>query len=125
MVDAVEKIWMDGKLVNWHDANVHILTHSLHYGLGVFEGIRCYHTERGSAVFRLTEHIARLFDSAHIVRIKAPFTQQVMSEAVKETIKVNKLDECYIRPLIYLGDGVMGLNPINSPVRASVIAWKW
>ncbi|MBI5206963.1 MAG: branched-chain amino acid transaminase [Candidatus Firestonebacteria bacterium] len=125
MVEAVEKIWMDGKLVNWQDANVHILTHTLHYGLGVFEGIRCYKTARGGAVFRLNEHIERLFNSAHIVRIKIPFTQNEITEAVINTILINKLDECYIRPIVYLGYGVMGLNPTDSPVKAAIVTWKW
>ncbi len=125
MLEPVSKIWMDGKLVNWQDANVHILTHTLHYGLGVFEGIRCYKTDRGPAVFRLDEHLKRLFDSSHIVRIKIPYAVNDLIEAAKELIRINKMDECYIRPMIYLGYGVMGLNPINSPVNAAIIVWKW
>src|SRR3989339_967307 len=103
MVQKVEKIWMDGKFVNWDDANVHILTHTLHYGLGVFEGIRCYKCENGkSAVFRLKEHTDRLFESAHIMQIEIPFTRDGINEAIIETLKINDLKEGYIRPLAYL-----------------------
>jgi branched-chain amino acid aminotransferase len=125
MVEKSEKIWMDGKFVDWDDAKVHILTHSLHYGSGVFEGIRCYKTLKGSAVFRLDAHIDRLFDSAHIFRIKIPFNKEELNNATKNLIKLNRLEECYIRPLVYLGYGPMGVNPIDSPVNVSIITWKW
>lgn len=126
MVDKVEKIWMDGELVGWDDANVHILTHSLHYGLGAFEGIRAYETEDGrTAIFRLKEHIRRLFDSAHIATMQVPFTQEQICEACVETVRVNGLASCYLRPLVYVGDGAMGLGAMNNPTRVSIIVWKW
>jgi branched-chain amino acid aminotransferase len=120
-----EKIWMDGHLVNWDDANLHILTHTLHYGCGVFEGIRAYSTPDGPAVFRLTDHILRLFNSAKIFMIDVPFTVQEIIDATKETVRVNGLPECYIRPIIYLGYGEMGLNPLPCPVMASIAVWPW
>lgn len=116
---------MDGKLVPWDEANVHVLTHSLHYGLGVFEGIRCYKTPDGSAVFRLREHIQRLVNSGKIFMMKIPFTVDEICEAVLETIRVNKLEECYIRPLAYVGLGNMGLNPLGNPVKLSIAVWPW
>ncbi len=117
---------MDGELVDWKDANVHILTHTLHYGLGVFEGIRCYLCEDGrSAVFRLNEHTRRLFESAHIGQMEVPFTQEEINAAVVATLKANDLKEGYIRPIIYLGAGTMGLYPKENPVRVAVAAWEW
>ena len=120
-----EKIWMDGALVDWADAKVHILTHTLHYGCGVFEGIRAYATSQGPAVFRLTDHIERLFDSAQIFMIDIPFTREQLIEATKETVRVNGLDSCYIRPIVYLGYGEMGLNPLPCPVNVSIAVWPW
>ncbi len=121
-----EKIWLDGKHVAWEEAQVHVLTHTLHYGLGVFEGIRCYRTEDGrSAVFRLPEHVSRLFDSAHINLLEIPFSQEEIQEAVLENLRANHLEEGYIRPLVFLGDGAMGLNPADNPVRVAVISWPW
>jgi len=124
-LDKVEKIWMDGTLVDWDDATVHVLTHTLHYGSGVFEGIRAYPTARGAAVFRLTDHIVRLFNSAKIFMIDIPYTPDQLIDAVKETIRVNNLDGCYIRPLVYLGYGEMGLNPLPCPVNVSIAVWPW
>jgi len=125
MVDKVEKIWMDGELVAWEDANVHILTHTLHYGLGAFEGIRCYETDDGrSAIFRLEEHVRRLFDSAHIATMDVAFTQEQIVEACIETVRVNGLKSCYLRPLIFLGDGAMGLGAMND-ARVAIVVWKW
>jgi branched-chain amino acid aminotransferase len=124
-ISKVDKIWMDGELVDWDDANVHILTHSLHYGSGVFEGIRAYATSRGPAVFRLTDHITRLFDSAKVYLIDIPFSVDDLVEAVKETVRVNALESCYIRPIAYLGYGEMGLNPLPCPVRVSIAVWPW
>ena len=124
-LQAVDKIWMDGKLVDWADANVHILTHSLHYGYGVFEGIRAYATSQGPAVFRLTEHIERLFDSARIFMIDIPYTPAELIDATKETVRVNGLQSCYIRPLVYLGYGEMGLNPLPCPVNVAIAVWPW
>jgi branched-chain amino acid aminotransferase len=120
-----EKIWMDGELVDWDDANIHILTHTLHYGCGVFEGIRAYNTPTGPAVFRLTEHIQRLFNSAKIFMLDIPFTVEQIIEATKETVRVNGLPECYIRPIVYLGYGEMGLNPLPCPVMVSIAVWPW
>jgi branched-chain amino acid aminotransferase len=120
-----EKIWMDGELVDWADAKIHILTHTLHYGCGVFEGIRAYATPTGPAVFRLTDHIIRLFNSAKIFMIDVPFTVEQIIEATKETVRVNGLPECYIRPIVYLGYGEMGLNPLPCPVNVSIAVWPW
>ena len=120
-----EKIWMDGEMVAWDDAKVHILTHSLHYGLGVFEGIRAYETSQGAAVFRLTAHMKRLFNSAQILMMDIPFTVEELIEATKETVRVNGLKSCYIRPLAYLGYGEMGLNPLPCPVNVSIAVWPW
>jgi branched-chain amino acid aminotransferase len=121
-----EEIWLDGKFVKWSDANVHILTHTLHYGLGVFEGIRCYRGADGrSAVFRLREHVRRLFDSAKINLMKIPFRPEEIEEATLESLRRNQLAEGYIRPLVFIGDGAMGLNPGDNPIRVAVIAWEW
>ncbi|MEA2902135.1 MAG: branched-chain amino acid aminotransferase [Actinomycetota bacterium] len=124
-LQTVDKIWMDGELVPWHEAKVHILTHSLHYGSGVFEGIRAYKTTQGAAVFRLTDHIKRLFTSAKVYLIDIPYTVDDLVEAVKDTVRVNNLDACYIRPIVYLGYGEMGLNPLPCPVNVSIAVWPW
>lgn len=124
-IPEVDKIWMDGELVDWDQARVHVLTHSLHYGSGVFEGIRAYATDRGPAVFRLTDHIERLLRSAKVYLIDVPYTVAELTAAVKETIRVNGLEACYIRPLVYLGYGEMGLNPIPCPVNVSIAVWPW
>jgi branched-chain amino acid aminotransferase len=121
-----EKIWMDGELVPYDEAKVHVLTHSLHYGLGVFEGMRCYKAEGGRpAMFRAREHIRRLFDSAHICEIRIPFSQEETLKACSDVVRVNRLDECYIRPLVFLGEGEMGLGARGNKVRMAVAAWKW
>ncbi len=125
MVEKSKKIWMDGKFVNWADANVHILTHTLHYGTGAFEGIRCYRTKKGPAIFRLKEHVDRLFDSCRILHMELPFTPAQITKAIKDSIKVNKLKECYIRPLVYLGYGAMGLYAKGNPVRVAIAVWPW
>jgi branched-chain amino acid aminotransferase len=124
-LQKVDKIWMDGQLVDWDDAKIHVLTHSLHYGCGVFEGVRAYKTSRGAAVFRLTDHIDRLFNSAKIFFIDIPFTRDQLVEATKQTVRENNLDACYIRPLVYLGYGEMGLNPLPCPVNVSIAVWPW
>jgi branched-chain amino acid aminotransferase len=116
---------MDGELVNWGDANVHILTHSLHYGCGVFEGIRAYETAEGPGVFRLTDHIRRLFTSAKMLMMDIPFSPPQLVEAVKQTVVANRLSECYIRPIVYLGYGEMGLNTLNCQVNVSIAVWPW
>jgi branched-chain amino acid aminotransferase len=121
-----KRIWLDGRMVPWDEARVHVLTHTLHYGLGVFEGIRCYRTDDGrSAVFRLPEHVRRLFESAHINLMSIPFTREVVTQAVLDSLRENGLAEGYIRPLAFIGDGVMGLNPADNPVRVAVVAWTW
>jgi branched-chain amino acid aminotransferase len=124
-ITKTEKIWMDGELVDWDDARIHILTHTLHYGCGVFEGIRAYPTDSGPAVFRLTDHITRLFDSAKIFMIDVPFSPEEIIEATKATVRVNGLPECYIRPIVYLGYGEMGLNPLPCSVNVSIAVWPW
>lgn len=116
---------MDGSFVNWADANVHILTHSLHYGLAAFEGIRCYKGKSGSAIFRLHEHVDRLFESAHIGMMVIPYERKQVAEAIVETVRVNKLDACYIRPLVYIGYGTMGVYPGDNPIKLAIAAWKW
>jgi branched-chain amino acid aminotransferase len=124
-ITKTEKIWMDGELVDWEDARIHILTHTLHYGGGVFEGIRAYPTDAGPAVFRLTDHITRLFNSARIFLIDIPYTPEEIVEATKMTVRVNGLPECYIRPIVYLGYGEMGLNPLPCKVNVSIAVWPW
>ena len=125
-VEATDKIWMDGRFVPWADARVHVLTHTLHYGLGVFEGIRCYRCDDGrSAVFRLREHIERLYRSALIVELELPFALEELERAVGETLRQNQLDEGYIRPIAFLGDGAMGLLPADNPVRVAIVVWPW
>jgi branched-chain amino acid aminotransferase len=125
MIPKTEKIWMDGKFVDWDKATVHVLTHSLHYGLGVFEGIRCYETQKGPAIFRLDEHIDRLFSSAHIFLMDIPYSKKEIRDAIIGTVRVNKIKECYIRPLVYIGYGAMGLYPKGNPINVSISAWSW
>lgn len=118
-------IWMDGELVEWEKAQVHVLSHTLHYGSGVFEGIRAYHTKKGPAVFRLTDHMARLHRSAKIYLMEIPFGVEQLVEATKLTVRENELDSCYIRPIAYHGYGEMGLNPLASEVKVAIAAWSW
>ncbi|MDQ7786585.1 MAG: branched-chain amino acid transaminase [Thermodesulfovibrionales bacterium] len=125
MIPKTAKIWMDGKLVDWDHATVHVLTHTLHYGLGVFEGIRCYETRQGPAIYRLDEHVARLFNSARIFLLDIPYTQREIREAIIKTVQVNRMKECYIRPLVYIGYGAMGLYPKDNPVSVSIAVWSW
>jgi branched-chain amino acid aminotransferase len=126
MVQKVEKIWLDGKFIDWDKANVHILTHTLHYGLGVFEGIRCYRTvDDRSAIFRLSDHTHRLFDSAHICFMKIPFSEDDINGAIIEALKINGMKEGYIRPLVFVGDEAMGLHPQKNPIRVAIITWPW
>jgi branched-chain amino acid aminotransferase len=122
---TVDYIWMDGKLVPWADAQVHVLTHALHYGSGVFEGIRCYETADGPAVFRLTDHMARLERSAKMIFMDLGYSVEETVEAVKDTIRANDLPACYIRPLAFRGYGVMGLDPIPAPVNFIIAVWPW
>jgi branched-chain amino acid aminotransferase len=125
MLKKTEKIWMDGRFVKWDKANVHVLSHTLHYGLGVFEGIRCYKTKKGSAIFRLDEHIDRLFNSAHIFMLDIPYSKREIRDAIIKTIKVNNIKECYIRPLVYIGYGSMGIDPQKNPINVSIAVWPW
>jgi branched-chain amino acid aminotransferase len=125
MLEPSEKIWMDGAFVDWKDASVHVLTHSLHYGLAAFEGVRCYKGRTGSAIFRLQEHVDRLFESAHISMLAMPYDKKQVTEAVIETVRINRLEACYIRPLVYIGYGAMGLYPGDNPIRMAIAAWRW
>ena len=124
-ITATPKIWMNGSLVDWADANVHILTHTLHYGTGVFEGIRAYETADGPAVFRLTEHIERLHNSAKILGMPMPYSVDDLITATKETVASTGLDSCYIRPIAYLGYGEMGLNTLPCTVDVAIACWPW
>lgn len=124
-IQPVEKIWLDGTLTPWHEATTHVLTHSLHYGNGVFEGIRAYETSRGVAVFRLRDHIARIFRSAKIIRTEIPYTPDELVEAVKLTVRENNLPGGYIRPLVYRGYGEMGLDPTHAEVKVMIACWPW
>ena len=116
---------MDGRIIKWADAQVHVLTHTLHYGLGFFEGIRCYRTDTGSSIFRLREHVKRLFGSAHIAQVEIPYTQEAISEAIITTVRANNLSECYIRPIVFIGYGDMGLYPGDNPIHVAIAAWTW
>ena len=124
-VKKVEKIWMNGELVNWDDAKIHVLSHALHYGSSWFEGIRCYDTKNGPAVFRMDAHIRRLFNSAKIYRTEIPYTETQIAEAIKKTIIANRLKACYIRPIVYRGYGDVGVNPLGCPVDVSIAVWEW
>lgn len=123
--DTASKIWFDGNMVDWKDANIHVLSHVVHYGTSVFEGIRAYKNENGVGVFRLKEHVQRLFDSAKIYKIEIPFTQEEIEEAILETVRVNDLDGCYIRPIVFKGYGELGVDPSNCPVNVVIAAWEW
>jgi len=126
MVQKSETIWFDGKQVPWDEANVHVLTHTLHYGAGVFEGIRAYECADGSSeVFRLEEHMVRLVNSAKILGIKVPYTPEQLTEAAVETLKLNKLAGAYVRPLVFIGDGAMGVHPGDNPIRTIIATWPW
>ncbi len=125
MIQETSKIWLDGRFVDWKAATVHVLTHTLHYGLGVFEGLRCYKGGRGSAIFRLPEHVQRLFASAHIVQIKIPFAPAEINQAIIDTVKVNNLSACYIRPIAFIGYGEMGLYVQKNPIQVAIAAWPW
>jgi branched-chain amino acid aminotransferase len=126
MVEKAKLIWLDGNFIPWDEAQVHVLTHSLHYGLGVFEGIRGYHCHDGrTAIFRLKEHVQRLFDSAHVMEMDIPYSQEAILETCCEIMRVNGQKEAYIRPLVFVGEGVMGLHPQNNPHRVTIISWVW
>lgn len=119
------KIWMDGEFVDWNDANIHVLSHVVHYGSSVFEGLRCYKNPNGSAIFRLNEHVERLFESAKIYKMPIPFTKKDISNAIKEVVAINKLESCYIRPLVYRGYKELGVSPLNCPVNTTIAVWEW
>jgi branched-chain amino acid aminotransferase len=121
----ISKIWMDGKLVPWEKANIHVLTHTLHYGGGAFEGIRFYDTDKGPAIFRMKEHMDRLFYSANKLALKTPYSKKQLTDASKKLIKISKLKSGYIRPLIYYGYGKMGLDPRGCPVKTMIAVWPW
>jgi branched-chain amino acid aminotransferase len=119
------KVWMNGKLVDWKDATIHVATHVIHYGTGVFEGIRAYDSKQGPSVFRLTEHMRRLWDSCRVYRMEPGFSFEELNEAVLETIRANHFKSCYIRPLVYRGYSQLGVNPMPCPVDVAVIVWEW
>jgi len=125
MSDRDGMIWQDGQLINWRDATTHVLTHSLHYGLAVFEGVRAYKTSRGTAIFRLREHTERLLRSAHILQMPMPYTLEVLMKAQMETVATNQLEECYIRPLAFLGSEKMGVSPRGAKTHVIIAAWPW
>ncbi|MBI3367293.1 MAG: branched-chain amino acid transaminase [Burkholderiales bacterium] len=125
MSDRDGKIWMDGALVDWRDAKIHVLTHTLHYGCGAFEGVRAYNTVNGTAIFRLREHTERLFNSAKILRMKIPFSIEQVEQAQKDVVKANRLESCYIRPLVWIGDEKLGVSPKGNRIQIMVAAWAW
>ena len=120
-----KKIWFNGELVPWDEAQIHVLSHVVHYGSSVFEGIRCYHTDKGPAVFRLQEHTNRLFDSAKIYRMEIPYTREQVNEAILDTIRANSLDACYIRPVVFRGYGSLGVDPTTCPIDTVIAVWEW
>src|SRR5678815_3775315 len=126
MVDKVKKIWLEGELVDWDDAMVHVNTHTLHYGMGAFEGIRAYKRADGTtALFRLKEHIERLYDSCRLVMIESRFSREQLFEACIQCLRENKMDEAYVRPLVYVGEGAMGVYAPDNPIRTMIVAWRW
>ena len=120
-----DKIWMNGELVDWNDAKIHILSHVIHYGSSTFEGIRCYETAKGPAVLFLDEHIKRLYDSSKIYRIEIPYSMEELKDAVLDTIRTNKHNSCYIRPLVYRGQGALGVNPHLAAIEVAIATWEW
>jgi branched-chain amino acid aminotransferase len=124
-ITEVDKIWMDGELVDWRDAKVHVLSHAVHYGSGVFEGIRAYETSRGAAVWHLEEHLKRLFRSAKLYHMDIPYSVEAITDGVKDVVRANGLNACYIRPLVLRGYGEMGVNPLNAPVNVFIAVWPW
>lgn len=120
-----DKIWFNGNLVNWNEAQIHVLSHVVHYGSSVFEGMRCYNTPKGPACFRLQDHVNRLFDSAKIYRMEIPFSRKDLEKAILDTIRVNKLQSCYVRPIVFRGYGELGVNPLPCPVDVVVAVWEW
>jgi branched-chain amino acid aminotransferase len=126
MIEKEKKIWLEGELVDWEQAKVHVLVHTLHYGLGAFEGIRAYQRGNGATcIFRLGDHISRLFDTCKLVAIEPRFTHDQLTEACVELLRANKLRECYLRPIVFIGEGAMGVYAPNNPIRTAIIAWRW
>ncbi|MDA2937468.1 branched-chain amino acid transaminase [Acidobacteria bacterium AH-259-A15] len=126
MTDSkARNIWHNGEFVDWDEANIHVTSHALHYGTSWFEGIRCYKSSRGSEVFRLPEHINRLFNSCKIYRTEIPFSREEFQEATLETIRINEMVQCYIRPLIFRGSGSLGVNPLPAPIECFIMVWEW
>ena len=125
MADRDGKIWMDGQMVEWRDAKIHVLTHTLHYGCGAFEGVRAYHTAQGTAIFRMQEHTERLINSAKILRMKIPFTAAQINEAQKQVVRENQLESCYIRPLTWIGSQKLGVSPKGNQIHLMIAAWAW
>ena len=120
-----DKIWMNGKFINWDEAQIHVLTHALHYGSALFEGIRCYKTQKGPAVFRLDDHLKRLYDSCKIYRMEIPYGLEELKKAILELVKFNKMEECYIRPLVYRGYHHLGVDPTGCPIEIAIAVYKW
>jgi branched-chain amino acid aminotransferase len=125
MDDRDGKIWQDGKLIEWRDAKVHVLTHSLHYGMAVFEGVRAYKTAQGTAIFRLEEHTRRLFNSAKIFQLNIPYDFDTVMEAQRQVVRENKLESCYIRPLVWIGSEKLGVSAKGNTIHVAVAAWEW
>src|SRR5271155_4818196 len=124
-IPKTEKIWHDGKLIHWDDAKIHVLSHVVSYGSAVFEGIRCYNTAQGPAIFRLRDHIQRLFNSAHIYRMEIPFTIDEVHQACLDTVRTNKKDACYLRPIVMRGYGAAGVDPVGCPIDTYIACWEW
>lgn len=125
MADRDGKIWKDGKLIEWRDATIHVLTHSLHYGMGVFEGVRAYQTDNGTAIFRLKEHTQRLFNSAKIFQLQIPFDMETIMQAQKQVVRENRLASCYVRPLVWIGDEKLGISAKGNTIHVAIAAWEW
>ena len=125
MADRDGKIWMDGKLIEWRDAKIHVLTHTLHYGMGVFEGVRAYKTPEGTAIFRLKEHTRRLFNSAKIFQMAMPFDEATLEAAQREVVRANNLESCYIRPLVWIGSEKLGVSAKGNTIHVAIAAWPW
>src|SRR3982750_3704504 len=125
MADRDGKIWVDGQMVDWRDAKIHVLTHTLHYGCGAFEGVRAYNGAKGTAIFRLQEHTDRLFNSAKILRMKLPFSKEQVNEAQRDVVRANHLESCYLRPLTWIGSQKLGVSPKGNTIHAMVAAWAW
>lgn len=123
--DSASKIWMGGNMVDWKDAKIHALSHVVHYGTSVFEGIRAYDNKKGTCIFRLNEHVKRLFNSAKVYKIDIPYTQEEIAQAIRDTVKINELASCYIRPVVFRGYGQLGVNQLSCPVNIVIAAWEW